>query len=232
MRATDAEIVRKLPLFQDVEEANFESLISAGYLQRFPGGVDLIHESEPADFLHVLVEGHVAFFANDADRETTISVITPPAAFILAAVIVDGVYLKSARTLAPSTIVLIPAAKVREIFLRDTGFAHAIVVELAQRYRAVVKELKNQRLRTAVERLANWIVVRERLAGGTGRFSLDMEKRALAGQLGMRPENLSRSFAELASHGVEVDGPLIRITDRKALLAFARPNPLIDEPEI
>jgi CRP/FNR family transcriptional activator FtrB len=231
MRSTDAQIVRQLPLFRDVDEANFDALIAAGYLQRFPAGVVLLHEGEQPDFLYVLVDGHIAFFAGDRDRETTISTLSPPAAFILAAVIVDGVYLKSARTLTPSTVVLIPADAVRDVFLRDPAFARATVVELACRYRTVVKDLKNQRLRSAVERLANWILAQDADYGGRGKFRMDVEKRALAGQLGMRPENLSRSFAELAEHGVVVDGPAITIKNRAALIAFAQPNPLIDDRE-
>ena len=46
----------------------------------------------------------------------------------------------------------------------------------------------------------------------------------------MRPENLSRSFPELADLGVEVAGANIRIIDVAALTAFARPDPLIDSP--
>jgi len=231
MRAQDADNVRRLALFKDMDQRNFATLIAAGYMQRFPAGVVLIHEGERPDFLHVLVDGAIDFFASHGDRETTISVLTPPAAFILAAAIVDGVYLKSARTLTSSTIVLIPADAVREVFARDLLFARAIIIELACRYRAVVKDLKNQRLRTGVERLANWILSQDRKSGGQGQFRMPVEKRVLANQLGMRPENLSRSFSELSNVGIVVDGPVIKIRDREAIVAFARPNPLIDEPE-
>lgn len=231
MRSQDAEIVRKLPLFRDASPESFDALIAAGYLQRFPAGVVLLHEGERPDFLHVLVDGQVDFFASHADREATIAVLSPPAAFILAAVIVDGQYLKSARTLAPSTIVLIPAGAVRDIFAKDSAFARATVAELASRYRSIVKELKNQRLRSAVERLANWIVAHDRLTGSTGRFRMPFEKRVLASQLGMRPENLSRALGELASFGVTVDGPVLSIGDRVRLTAFSQPNALIDDPE-
>ena len=43
-------------------------------------------------------------------------------------------------------------------------------------------------------------------------------------------ENLSRSLAQLTDHGVRVRGREIVIDDRKALEAFARPQPLIDDP--
>jgi CRP/FNR family transcriptional activator FtrB len=47
----------------------------------------------------------------------------------------------------------------------------------------------------------------------------------------MTPENLSRNFATLVSHGVEVHGRIIKILDHVKLVKLASPDPLIDEPE-
>ncbi len=66
--------------------------------------------------------------------------------------------------------------------------------------------------------------------GRPGCFRLPIEKKALANLLGMRPENLSRSFAELADLGVRVDGAEVTIVDANALAQFAKPDPLIDAP--
>jgi CRP/FNR family transcriptional activator FtrB len=231
MRAQDAEQVRRLPLFRAMAQSNFEELSAAGYLQRFPAGVVLIHQGDRPDFLHVLVDGMIELFSSHGGQEATLSVLSPPAAFILAAVVVDDVYLKSARTLSPSTVVLIPADAVREVFERDAAFARAIVVELACRYRALVKELKNSRLRTGVQRLANWIIARDKSSGQTGRIRIPYEKRVLANQLGLRPENLSRALAELQHAGISVNGPEIAITDYRRLALLAKSDPLIDAPE-
>jgi CRP/FNR family transcriptional activator FtrB len=97
------------------------------------------------------------------------------------------------------------------------------------RYRGLVKDLKNQRLRTGLERLANWILAYNDKCGRPGSFRLPMEKRALANLLGMRPENLSRSFAEIADFGVRMDGAKLTIVDMAALTEFADPDPLIDD---
>lgn len=231
MRALDAEQVRNLPLFRAMAQASFDALSAAGYLQRFPAGVVLVHEGERPDFLHVLVDGTVEFFARHREDETTLSLLSPPAAFILAAVVVDDVYLKSARTLLPTTVVLIPAEAVREVFDRDPAFARATVLELACRYRSLVKDLKNQRLRTGIQRLAAWILARDAVEGNGGRVRIPFEKRVLASQLGLRPENLSRAFADLQKVEITVDGPIITIRDREALIGIAEPNPLIDGPE-
>ncbi len=228
MRRSDRDIIRALPLFRDVSDSHFEELVSAAFLQRFPQHVVLIREGELPDFLHVVVDGIVELFSNYDNRETTIDVIRPVTTFILAAVIRDKVYLKSARTLAPASILMIPAAVVRDVFDRDAAFARAIVSELAERYRALVHALKNQKLRTSAERLANWILASDQKQGGTGRVVLDYDKRTLALQLGMTPENLSRSLTILAKHGVEGHGRELIIDNPDALRRWAKPDPLID----
>jgi CRP/FNR family transcriptional activator FtrB len=229
MRASDRRIVQALPLFCEMRETHFAALMEAALLQSFPPRVVLIREGELPDFLHVIVDGAVELFAGHRDRETTIEVIVPTTTFILAAVIRDEVYLKSARTIMPSRILMIPAGHVRNVFGRDSAFARAVVGELAQRYRAVVRTLKSQKLRTGAERLANWILQADAQNGSTGRVTMPFEKRLLASLLGMTPENLSRSFAALGADVVASDTRSIVIKDKERLLEIAQPTPLIEE---
>jgi len=114
------------------------------------------------------------------------------------------------------------------VFDRDPHFARAVVAELAVRYRGLVRTLKDQKLRTGIERLANWILQEEREQGGRGRIILAHDKRTLSSRLGMTPENLSRNLAGLSDHGVTSRGAEIVIADRQALERWARPDPLID----
>jgi CRP/FNR family transcriptional activator FtrB len=228
MRPNDIDLIRDLPLFRQMAVAHFDALLSAALLQKFPMRTTLIRAGELPDFLHVLVDGTVELYANWDQRETTIDIIHPVTTFILAAVIRDEVYLKSARTLTAAQILLIPAGAVRDVFGRDAAFARAIVNELAARYRSVVRVLKDQKLRTGSERLANWILDEDRLQGGTGRIVLAHDKRTLSARLGMTPENLSRNLAGLVAHGVTRAGREIVISDRAALQRQARPDPLID----
>lgn len=228
MRPSDGKLIRALPLFCDMSEANFEELVSAAFLQRFPQHVTLINEGDLPDFLHIVVEGSVELFSVHNAHETTIDIIRPVTTFILAAVIRDAVYLKSARTLAPAQILMIPAQTARDVFGRDAAFARAIVNELAERYRGVVRSLKNEKLRSSAERLANWILRTDALQGNRQCIEMTFDKRTLASSLGMTPENLSRNFALLAKYGVKSSGRGITIEDSSALQRFAKPNALID----
>ena len=228
MRPSDWKSVRALPLFSGMSEVNFDELVAAAFLQRFPQHMTLINEGSLPDFLHIVVDGSVELYGVHDHHETTIDIIRPVTTFILAAVIRDDVYLKSARTLTPSQILMIPAQTVRAVFDRDHAFARAIVNELAERYRSVVRSLKNEKLRTSAERLANWILHADAQQGHHRNIELAFEKRTLASSLGMTPENLSRNLALLAKYGVKSSGRDIIIEDTKALERFAKPNALID----
>ncbi len=229
MRAEDASEIRELRLFRDCSDETFAGLVEAAFLQRFPAGVELIRESEPADFLYVVVEGLVEMFATHLDRETTVGFVHPLGTFILAAVLKDQVYVQSARTVERSRVLMIPAESVRQAMTSDKAFMTAIVAELAQCYRNLVKDIKNQKLRSGAERLANWIIRAHLNKQGDGPLTLRVGKRSLAARLGMTPENLSRAFNTLRPYGVEVNGPEIRILDVKDLTNFAKPHPLIDD---
>lgn len=230
MRSNDIPLVRELDLFAEMAEENFDELMQAAFLQRFPPQVQLITEGDPADFLYIMVEGGVELFAAANGRETSIEIMRPVSTFILAAVLRDAPYLMSGRTVESSQILMVPAENVRATFARDHVFARAVVRELAARYRGVVKSLKNHKLRNAVERLANFLLRSEEEQGGHGVVQLQVDKRTLAALLGMTPENLSRAFATLKPYGVEVNGREIRLTKIDDLRSLAKPSHLIDDP--
>jgi CRP/FNR family transcriptional activator FtrB len=229
MRAEEIAEMRRIALFDGVDPARAEALLRVSFLQRFPAHVVLAREGEAADFLHVVIDGQVEVFAAYRERETTVAVLGPGHSFIVAAVVLDRVYLKSARTLTAARVLLLPAEAVRRAFAEDAAFARALALELAWAYRGVVKELKNQKLRSSLERLANWLLVRDAETGGAGRFALPFEKKVLASRLGIAPEVLSRSFAALAPYKVSVRGAQIVIQDHEALRRLARPTPTIDD---
>ena len=228
MRTEDLLVIGQLPLFAHMDACHFAEQMRAAYLQDFVPQVELITEGDPADFLYVVLEGCVVLYAQSDGRESTMALVEPVATFNLTAVLKDAVQLMSARTAEKSRILLIPSEEIRNAFRRDDAFARAITVELASRYRAVVRNQKSLLLRTGVERLANRLLLLEREQGARGRITLPYEKRTLASLLGMTPENLSRAFSTLKPYGVEVDRSEIRLTKIVDLKRLAKPDILFD----
>ncbi|UXN04183.1 MULTISPECIES: cyclic nucleotide-binding domain-containing protein [unclassified Bartonella] len=231
MRPEDIAAVRQLELFANVKEETFQSLINGGFLQNFPEGVVLIHQNQRADFLYILIEGNIEMFSYTEEKQTILDIVEPVGLFILAAVLNDDVCLQSARTLSNATVLMIPAEQVRQAIEEDITFMRAVVRELAKRYRHTVKELKNQKLRSSSERLANFLIKFAKQQNQTHFIDLPCEKRLIARYLGMTAENLSRSFSQLAKHGIKVDGSRVVFVDMHKLELFARPDPLIDKIE-
>lgn len=211
-----------------MDEARFEVLLNAAFLQRFPERVTLIEEGDPADFLHIVIDGAVELYATLDNRESSMTVLTPVSTFLLAAVLKDVVYLMSARTRAVSRILMIPAQNIRAAMSEDSAFALSLVNELATCYRGVVRNYKNLKLRTGVERLASYLAHQHTRQGSNGKLVLPIDKKTLASMLGMTPENLSRAFSMLRRNGVAVDGPEIAINSADDLMEIARFAPLID----
>jgi len=230
MRPDEIDQMRALRIFEGVEKRRVDEMLKGSFLQRFPAGVELVREGDMADFLHVVVEGKVEIYSAYRDRETTVSVLGPGQCFIMAAVVLDRVYLKSARSLTSARILLLPADAVRRHFADDPAFARGLATDLAEAYRAVVKELKNQKLRSGLERLANWLLAYRTEQGNANRFELPFEKKVLAARLGMAPEVLSRSFAALAPYQVKVSGSTIELRDVEAVIKLAQPSSTIDDP--
>ena len=234
LRPHELAQLKALPLFSGMKEESLASLLDAALLQQFPTGVILIHEGEHADFLHVLVEGLVEVYTEQNGGEWGISLIGPVSTFILAAVVSDQPYLNSARTLAASRILLIPAQHVRAIFDQDVAWARIVAQELALAYRSSIKKLKGYMARSTVERLANWILTEARKEGVKGQIQenivIPFDRGTLASHIGTTRENLSRSLALLTEHGVRIRGREIVIDNDEQLAAFARPQRLIDDP--
>lgn len=229
MPESDFPHIRRIHLFSAMADEQFAALMRAAYVQNFPPQIELISEGDPSDFLHIVLSGSVDLVSAWNGRETSIATVRPISTFILAATIRDAPYLMSARTLEKSRVALIPSEDVRAAFDADASFARAIVAELAQCYRSVVKAQKDLKLRTSLERLANYLLRQQKRADGAAEFDLPYEKRRLASMLGMTPENLSRAFKGLQPYGVAVNGNRISIVDQSDLERFAKPSPLIDD---
>lgn len=222
--------LRRLPLFREMTTPTFNSLMKIAYSQTFPPQLELIRQGEFADFLHIIIEGSVELYASWNGRSTVMGVVQPVSTFILAACVCDAPYLMSARTLEQTKIVLIPAADVRVSLRHDPDFAMAAMEELANGYRGFVRQTKNLKLRSSIERLAAYILQRSRHENDADSIILPTEKRHLASFLGMTPENLSRSMKALQTDCLAVQGMRLTINDRSRLIALASPDSLMDDP--
>lgn len=231
MKAEQRAELAALPLFRGLDEAGLEALLRGASLQRYPRGTLLFEEGEPADFLHVAVEGTIELFTASGDQQATVLIAWPPECFILAAALTGEPYLMSARTLGPSRLLLVPAGQFREEVRRNAALALHATAALAGQFRMAVRQIKDLKLRTGPQRLAAFLMRLVDETGIGGGAELPIPKATLASRLGMTPESLSRALSLLRGYGLEVNGTTVRIIDRARLEQYCAPNALIDGSE-
>ena len=169
MKNEDIPIIRGIPLFSKLSDDHFDFLFKMAYLQQFPPHVQLMTEGDSADFLHIVMEGTVELFASSNDREITMFVLRSFSPYNLSAVLEGAVYLMSARTLDQARILMIPATNISELMDIDPSFAHAMVTELAKKYRSGIRAFKELRLRSGIERLASYLYAQTNRHQSVGR---------------------------------------------------------------
>ena len=223
--------LRQIALFAEVSDECCDALLDTARLQCSPPLTVLFDEGERPTFLHILVEGEVELFAQFNEHESTISMHRPNGPLNLAAAIDDVPCLTSGRTRQQSRVLTLSAEAVRNVFDRDRIFARSVARELSRELCKLMIDHKNQKLLTCLERLANWLLHADAQSGGSGQFRLPFDKRLLASQLGMTPENLSRGLKYLSGHGACISGRNVTVADPMALSAIAHAtSPLQSRP--
>jgi len=212
---------RSIRLFSDIAEDRLQQLARIAWQERLAPRAAVIEEDAPCDALYALLEGTVEVLSGLDDQETVIDVVEPGSVLLLACVITAIPHVASVRTLSPVRLLAVPAADVRELFDGDKAFARGVASELSRGSCRMLLDLKSLKVRTSIERLADWLIDAADQANGDGAFRLPFGKRTLASRLGMTPECLSRSLRTLGAHGVRVRGREVMVADRTALAALA-----------
>jgi CRP-like cAMP-binding protein len=125
----------------------------------------------------------------------------------------------NAQAAEPVTLARFDYAKVRQIMREEPEFTFALMSIMAHHLDDARSNVANDRLRTAPQRVANYLLELSD-ANGNGApasFRLPFQKSLLAGKLGLAPEALSRAFSLLKNSGVSIRGRVIHISDAEAL---------------
>ncbi|MGE5638554.1 MAG: Crp/Fnr family transcriptional regulator [Clostridia bacterium] len=175
-----------------------------------------------AEGLYVVATGSVALVVHENDgREKVVEICGPGDCLGEDALLGDSVAL-TARTVAPSLLVLVPRAPLLSILERDAGLARSLLKSLSRKLARAASQIGGQSARSGQQRLIGYLLQHvgpdER---GPALVTLAVPKRIVASLLGLSKETLSRLLSLLASKGmIEMKGRAIRIPNPEALAAL------------
>lgn len=220
LNAATRQAAKALPLFSGLTDGSRERLLRAASVKRCTAETPLFEAGERAEHLHVLMSGLVELYTGRCPRERALLLMAKGDAFMPAATVFDEPYLNSARTLAASRLLLMPAETVREEYSRSHAFAANIGRVLAGHFRMAARHIIELRSRNAPERLGRFLLRLVDEAAEAQTVALPTAKRHLAARVGMTPATLSRNLQILADHGLVVRGTRIIVRDRARIERF------------
>jgi len=215
--------LQQVPLFRGLPEAVLGELAQGARFQGYLAGQRLFSPGDRSTGLPVLVKGRVRLFRiTEGGREQTMAVVTPYQAFGETAVFrPGGQHLSHANCLEGSTVLFVPAVRLRELMQLHPELAFRFLASFSQRLEALEARIEEMALLSLEQRLARHLLS---LAGSgwapgeSVEVELTMSTGELASLLGGARESLSRAMMRFRREGlIQGQGRHLLLLDPDAL---------------
>jgi CRP-like cAMP-binding protein len=134
-----------------------------------------------------------------------------------AALFQSGHFPVNGQVVEPSRLLVVPGDSFMACLRQSTELCLNMMAALSRRLHAFLQQLEQVSTRSATERVGLFLLRLARDGHGPCTIELPLDKTFIAARLGMQPETLSRVFAKLRQHGVEVSGSTVAIADLNRL---------------
>lgn len=215
-------VLKTFPMFAGAKETTLRALVPNCIFQTFSAGIAINKIGQVPPYIYCLRSGSVEGWARLNDAETILASAAAPMVFEVATAIQNHPSVLEIVTREQCETIAIETSAFLQAINDDQAVCHAALVHASKINLLMIDRLLDHKLRTAEERLAQWILSEMRHDGNSGIVEIGFSKRALAYELGMSPANLSRLFALLRDHGVSVKGMTMTIADVEKLRILAR----------
>ncbi|APG92103.1 Crp/Fnr family transcriptional regulator [Sinorhizobium americanum] len=221
LTSSDRAILLNARFFSRLPRTAIEAIVEGATVSTHETHDTLFRQDDPLDDVLVVLSGLVRLYRLGKDgREADVAVFPRGELIGVNAIFLDRRATANAQAAEPSIIARLEGAKLRRLAAEDTAVAQALLELLCHHGKLAEDCLAEDRLLTAPQRVANYILSHCPNGSESFSFRLPFQKSVLAGKLGLAPEALSRAFSTLRQSGVVVKGRVIEIRDRQALEQF------------
>ncbi len=224
----EIEILRKVPLFEELNEAALALLAARLRKRKLPGGTPVVYKGDPAGPLYLIASGRVKVHQATASGDEVILQFLSAGDFFGDMSLLDG-QPRSAdiSTLEPSDLLMLEGEALREIITEQPAVAWTLLRILSLRVREQNDKMEMLMTRDVTGRVADQLI---KLADSQGmtlpngksvRLEVSLTQGDIAALIGATRERVSRSLTAFrASGAISLDKPTGRwiILDRAALI--------------
>jgi len=199
--------LRKTPTGEDLaRDAQFGSRLAANPLKgsielmgapmRFARNEEIYGESEPADYIYKLVGGTVRTYRVLSDGRRQIGAFYLPGDMF--GLECGAEHSFSAEAITNATVLVIKRSAVTALASHDVSVAQQLLAMTAQELARVQVHLMLL-IKTAQERVADFLLEMAERADGHNEVDLPMSRQDIADYLGLTIETISRTLTQLES---------------------------------
>lgn len=208
-----------------ISHTALQALLQRARLHHFEAGALLLRRNEPCSGLWLLLQGQVSVGDYGRDgrwRQTRAPIVGEW--IEVASAWLHGLHLESALARSAGLALELPLAALDEVGQQHPLLYRALLSCVARQLGQTLGDLRAQQTQDIASRLADWLLhAQPEGMGGTPQVMLAQPKGALASQLGVTPETLSRTLKALRGAGlIEVDHQCIRLQDLPGLQRLAQ----------
>ena len=162
--------LRCCQLFSGLPARDLEEIAGFAVLQNLERGESLFRQGEPIAGFYVVQRGAINVHrVGPGGKEQVIHVFRMGESFAEAALAGPSGYPADARTVEPSTVLLIPRGPILALIRRQPDLALRMLGSMSQHLRVLVAQLDDLTLKDVETRLANWLVRRAKGRAGAVR---------------------------------------------------------------
>lgn len=199
------------------------AIASHVHTKTYAKGETVIHHGDEAKFLWLVFSGWVKLIRQTPDgKETIVGLCHDGDFFGEAALFVNANYPSNAEVISDNAeLATISASVMRDLMKQNPTLSAAVMEMFGERASQAQLKLEHMSTMSTAQRLGCFLL---RLCGhrnsNQATIHIPVEKYLVASFLGMKPETLSRSQAQLKTVGVEVHGTQVHVSDIEKLREY------------
>lgn len=226
MTPGDWAIVQQAPFFRGMGEDLTRAMIHNRGPRRYERGELVFQQGDPADAFFVVLEGWIKLYRElPSGDHIVVTMFASGETFAETAMFLGGRYPASAEAVSPARLVAIHGHALRSAILNTPQIAFDMLAAAALHLKRMVEQIEQLKVRSAPERIADFLLSQVTVKRGPAEIALPYEKSLIANRLGMQPESFSRALAKLRGVGVIADRERVVIENVARLAAFIERSP-------
>ena len=222
LTAGDLQIITRIAVFRGLKPETVEHIIAPATTVVSRPHELIMRQADPATAFFIVIDGWVKLYRNNlSGDETVIEIMTKGQSFAETVAFTGNRYLATAEAVSEARVARIPADHIVRCIRQSPDIALAMVASISQHMHHLVQQVEQLKAQSGVQRVAEFLASLSLAERGRCALALPYDKLLIAGQLGLKPESLSRAFARLRTIGVIVDASHVEVKDVAKLRQLA-----------